>query len=66
MLYADFESILKAVEQQYREKMNKMKTVRKGKTPYPGKINTHVLSRWCLHSQFAYGDVLCPFENKPW
>ena len=26
MLYADFESILKPVHEQYREKMNKMKT----------------------------------------
>ena len=32
MLYASFENILKPVEEQYREEMNKMKTERKGKT----------------------------------
>ena len=32
LLYADFERILKPVDEQY--KMNKMKTERKGKTPY--------------------------------
>ena len=31
MLYADFESILKPVDEQYREKMNQMKAERKGK-----------------------------------
>ena len=60
VLYADFESILKPVDEQYREKMNRMKTQRKGKTPYTEKINTHVLSGWCVHSTFAYGDVLGP------
>ena len=57
MLYADFESILKPVEKQYREKMNKRKTQRKGKTRYTEKINTHVPSGWSVHNTPVYGDV---------
>ena len=57
MLYADFESILKPVDERYRDKMNKRKAERKGKAPYTEKINTHVPSGWCVHSTFAYGDV---------
>ena len=37
MLYADFESILKPVDERYREKMNRMKAGRKGKVPYTEK-----------------------------
>ena len=44
MLYADFESILKPLDTQYREKVNKRKTERKGKILYTEKINTHVPS----------------------
>ena len=33
MLYADFESILKPVNEQYMEKMNQRKTKREVKTP---------------------------------
>ena len=40
MLCADFESILKPVDEQYREKMNKIKTERKSKALYPEKIDT--------------------------
>ena len=58
MLYADFESILKPVDERYRDRMNTMKTERKGKASYREKINTHVSSGCCLHSTFAYGDVL--------
>ena len=57
MLYADFESILKPVDDWHRDKMNTMKTERKGKPPYTEKINTHVPSEWCVHSTFAYKDV---------
>ena len=57
VLYADFESILKPVDEQYGGKMNKMKTERTGKTPYTEKINTHVPTGWCVHSTCAYGDV---------
>ena len=32
MLYADFGSILKPVDEQYRKKMNQMKPKRNGKT----------------------------------
>ena len=57
MLHADFESILEPVDERYRNKMNTMKTRRKGTTPYTEKINTHVPSGRCVHSTFAYGDV---------
>ena len=63
MLYADFESILKPVDEWYRDKMNTMKTDRKGKTPYTEKISTHVPSGWCVHSTFAYGDVSDPLKK---
>ena len=62
MLYADFESILKPVDERYRDKMNKMKTERKGKAPYTEKINTHVPSGWCVHSTFVFGDVSDPLK----
>ena len=62
VLYADFESILKPVDEQHRKKMNRMKTDRKGKTPYTEKINTHVPSGWCVHSTFGYADVLDPLK----
>ena len=39
MLYADFESILKPVDERCRNKMNTMKTERKGKALYTEKIN---------------------------
>ena len=43
MLYADFESILKPVDERYREKMNTVKAERKFKAPYTEKINTMYL-----------------------
>ena len=52
MMYADLESILKPVDERYRNKMNTMNTERKGKA-----LNTHVPSGWFVHSSFAYGDV---------
>ena len=57
-----FKSILKAVNERYRYKMNTMKSERKGKASYTEKINTHVLSGWCVHSSFAYGDVTDPLK----
>ena len=45
MLYADFESILKPVDERYREKMNTMRAEIKGKAPYTEKLNTHIPSR---------------------
>ena len=62
MLYADFESILDSVGEQYRAKMNKMKNVRKGKTPNTEKINTHVRSGRSVHSTFIYGDFPDPLK----
>ena len=62
MLYADFESILKPVDERYRDRMNTMKTERKGKASYTEKINTHVPSGWCVRSAFAYEDVSDPLK----
>ena len=62
MLYADFESISKSVDERYKEKMNKMKAGRKGKTLYTEKINRHVPPGWCVHSTLAYGDVPDPLK----
>ena len=44
MMYADIESILKPVDERYKEKMNRIKAARNGKAPYTEKINTHVPS----------------------
>ena len=62
MLYADFESILKPVAERYRDRMNRMKTERKGKASYMVKITTHVLSGWWVQSTFAYGDDPDPLK----
>ena len=62
MLYAYSESILKPVSERYRERMNTIKSERKGKAPYMEKINMHVPSGWCVHSTFAYGDVPNPLK----
>ena len=51
MLYTDFESILKPIDERYKEKMNRMKADRKGKTPCTEKINTHVPSG-CVYTAF--------------
>ena len=60
MLYADFESILKPVDEKYRDRMKQLKTERKGEASYTEKLNTHVPSGWCVYSKFAYGDVPNP------
>lgn len=44
MLHADYDSIVKLIDEQYSEKMNQMKAKRKSKIPYTGKISTHVPS----------------------
>ena len=62
MLYADFESILKPVDERYKDRMNAMTTERKCKVPYTEKINTHVPSGWCVRSTFAYGDISDPLK----
>ena len=62
MLHVDFESILKPVDEWYKEKMNRMKAGRKGKASYTEKINTHVPSVWCVHSTFAYGELPNPLK----
>ena len=60
MMYADFESILKPIDERYRDRMNTMKTERKGNASYTEKINTHVQSGWCVQRTFAYEDVSEP------
>ena len=62
ILCAEFESIVKPVDERYREKMNRMKAGKKGKVPYTEKISTHVQSGRCIHSTFAYGDVPDPLK----
>ena len=61
MLYADFESILKPMDERYKDKINQLKSKRKGES-YTEKINTHVPSGWCVYSKFAYGDVPDPLK----
>ena len=56
------ESILKPVNQQYRENIYQLETKRKGKMPCTENINTHVTSGWCVHITFSYGDVFDPLE----
>ena len=62
VLYADFESMLKPVDEKYREKMNQKKAERKGKIPYTEKINAHVRPGWCVRNKFVHGDVLDPMK----
>lgn len=62
VLYADIETMLKLLDEQYREKMNKMTTERKCKTPHPENIDTHLMSVWCEHSTFVYVQVLDPMK----
>ena len=64
MLFTNLESILKADGGKYREKMNKIKADGNGKVPIPyaEKMNTHVLSEWCVHSTFACGYVPDPLK----
>ena len=56
------ESILKPVNQQYRENIYQLETKRKGKMPCTENINTHGTSGWCVHITFSYGDVFDPLE----
>ena len=62
MMYADFESILKPVDEQYKGKMKTMKAEKKGMAAYAEKINTHVPSGGKVHSTFAYRDVPDPLK----
>ena len=70
MLYADFESILKPMDERYKDKMEQLKDKReqlkaegKGEASYTEKLNTHVPSGWCVYSKFAYGDVPDPMTD---
>ena len=62
MLCANFESILKPLDERYKVEMSRMKDERKGKTSYTENINTHVLSGWCVYNKFAYGEVPDPIR----
>ena len=48
-MYADFESILKPMDERYKDRMNQLKAKRTGG-------NRHVPSGWCVYSKFAYGE----------
>ena len=61
IMYADFESILKPMEERYKDKMNQLKSRRQGES-YTERINQHVPSGWCVYSKFAYGDVPDPLK----
>ena len=61
---AEFESILKPVDEQHREKMNKMKTERKGKKPYTEKKNPLVPLGWFAYRTFAYRRLFVPDPLK--
>ena len=63
MLYADFESILKPVEERYKDEMSRMKAERGVEASYTEKLNTHIPSGWCVYSKFAYGDVSDPMTD---
>lgn len=65
MLHVNFESILKPIDEQYREKMKKIKIKRKGNPAYTEKINTHVPGGWCVHSTSACRDVFDPVRIYP-
>ena len=62
LLYADFERILKPVDERYKDKIYTTKAEREGKALYTEKINTRIPSGWCVHSTFAYGDVPNPLK----
>lgn len=57
MLYADFESIIRPVDEQYRQKMDQIKA------DDTQNINTHVASGWCVNNTFAYADVSYPLRK---
>lgn len=57
-IYVHFESILKAIDEQYRKKVNEMKAAVKDKTPYAENININALSRWFVYITFDLVDVL--------
>ena len=59
MLHVNFESILKLVDEQYRDEMNQMNTKRKGNPAYIEKINSHVPR---VSSTLGYGDVFNPMK----
>ena len=48
MLYADFESILKPFDEWYRDRINTMKTERKGKAPYGKDKHTRTIRIVCI------------------
>ena len=62
MLIADFESMVKLVDETYRDKMNQMKAERKDNLPDKEKINMRVPPWWRIHSMFAYGNVINPLK----
>ena len=65
-MYADFESIVKPMDERYKDRMNQLKAKRTGGS-YTECINRHVPSGWCVYSKFAYGEIqdpLKPYRGK--
>ena len=62
VLYADFKSILKRIDENHREKMNQMKPEHNSEIPYTAEINTQSPSGWCVHSILAYGYTFDPLK----
>ena len=60
-MYADFESILKPMDERYKDRMNQLKAKRTGGS-YTECINRHVPSGWCVYSKFAYGEIQDPLK----
>ena len=60
-MYADFESILKPMDECYKDRMNQLKAKQTGGS-YTECINRHVLSGWCVYSKFAYGEIQDPLK----
>ena len=58
-IYADFESILKPMDD--KDRMNQLKAKQTGGS-YTERINRHVPSGWCVYSKFAYGEVQDPLK----
>ena len=65
ILYADFESIVKPVDERYREKMNRMKAGRKRRAPYAEKNEQTYTVRMVCAQYLCLWRCTRPFENVP-
>ena len=60
-MYANFENILKPMDERYKDRMNQLKAKRTGGS-YTECINGHTPSGWCVYSKFAYGEIQDPLK----